>query len=67
MCSLLWVICALEPLHDVKAVTTVQRNGILVEEIRTQHKVAIGSELVGDQLSVDETMADDIRNAVMVR
>lgn len=66
MCNLLWVICPLKPLHDVEIATTVQRDGILVEQIRTQYKVAIGSELVGDQLRVDKTMADDICDAVMV-
>lgn len=67
MGSLLWVICSLKPLHDVEIVITVQGNRILIEQIRHQHEVAIGSELVGDQLSVDKTVTNDIGYAVVLR
>lgn len=59
--------CALKPLHDVEIIVAVQRNGILVEQIRHEHEVAVGGELVGNQLSVEETVTDDIGYAVMVR
>lgn len=67
MGSLLWVICALKPLHDVEIIITVQGNRILIEQIGSQYEVAVGGKLVGDQLGVDEAVTNDIGYAVGAR
>ena len=61
---LVWVVRPLQPLHDVEVAGAIQGDGILVEKVGHQDKVAIGSELVGDELSVVEAVADDVGDAV---
>lgn len=51
---------AILPLGKIKVVTTVQWNWIAVEKIRHECEEAVGSELVGDELSVVELMPEDV-------
>ena len=51
---------ALEPLEEIKALGLVQRHGVAVEEVGHADQVAVGGELVGDQLGVDEAVAEDV-------
>lgn len=60
---LVLVVCATLPCHDIKAVRAVERDGVVIEEVRHHNEVAIGSKLVGNELGVDESMADHIRDA----
>lgn len=57
------MILAIQPLHNVKAVRAVQRDGVVVEKIGHHDEVPVGSELVGDELSIVEFVADDIGDA----
>ena len=50
----------LHPLCEIKVGATVQLHWIAMEKIGHEHKEAVGSELVGDELSVVELVADDI-------
>jgi hypothetical protein len=63
MRRLLWVVLALEPLHNVEIAGAVQGDRVAVEEVGHQDKVAIGGELVGDELGIVEAVADDIGDA----
>jgi hypothetical protein len=63
--ALLRVVLAVEPLHDVEAVGPVQLDWIAVEEVWHHHEVAVGGELVGDQLCVVELVADHVGDAVL--
>lgn len=60
MCDLLLVVFALDPFHNVKVPWAVERDRIAVEEVGHEHKVAVGGELVGDELGVDEAVADHV-------
>ena len=46
--------------HDIEVIRPVQRNRIAVEKIGHDDEVAIRRELVGDQLRVDELVADNV-------
>ena len=50
----------LQPVHDVEALGAVQGDGVAVEEVGHDDEVAVGGELVGDELGVDEAVADDL-------
>ena len=49
-----------EPLHDVKALGSVDGNGIVVDDVGYDGQVAIGGILVGEQLVVRELVAEDV-------
>ena len=53
-----WVVAALRPLHDVEISGAVQRDGVTTEKVRHQDEIAVGGELVGDELCVDKAVAD---------
>lgn len=48
------------PLGKIEIVATVQRNWVAMEKIGHECEEAIGSELVGDELSVVELVPDDV-------
>jgi hypothetical protein len=62
--TLLGVILAAEPLHDIEALRTVELDWVAVEQVRHHNKVAVGSQLVGDELDIVELVADDIGDAI---
>ena len=62
--SLLRVEFAGEPLHDVEIGWAVQFDWVAVKEVRHHNKVAVGGELVSNQLDVVELVADDICDAM---
>lgn len=47
-----------QPLHNIKSLRWVQADWIALEQIGHHDKVAIGGELVRDELGVDEFVAD---------
>jgi hypothetical protein len=51
-----------QPLHDVEvsAAELVELDGVALEEVGHDGPVAVGGELVGDQLGVDQGVAHDI-------
>lgn len=51
---------ALEPAHEIKVRGAIQRDWIAVEQVGHDDEVAIGRQLVGDELGVREAVADDI-------
>lgn len=51
---------ALEPFLHVEPCGPVQGDGVAVEEVRHDDEVAVGGELVGDELGVDEGVADHV-------
>lgn len=58
-----FAVFPLHPLHDVKISRTIERDGILVEQIRHHDKVSVGGELVRDEVRIDETMTDHVGDA----
>ena len=50
-----------QPGHNVESSGRVQADGISVEQVRHNGPVAIGRELVRDELNVDEAVADHVR------
>lgn len=56
------------PLDEVKVALAVQRQRIAVEDVRHQHGVALGGEVVGQQLAVlpDANDIGDEENALAV-
>lgn len=64
MSTLLGVVFAAQPLHDVEVGGSVELNWVAVKEIGHHDKVAIGSELIGDELHVVELVADHVGDAV---
>jgi hypothetical protein len=56
---ILAVAAGREPLHEVEVGRAIQREGIAVEHVDDQRQVAVGGELVSNQLAVDPD-ADDI-------
>jgi hypothetical protein len=50
----------LPPLWKVKVGAAVQFDWITVENVRHEREETVGSELVGDELSVVELVADDV-------
>jgi hypothetical protein len=50
----------LQPGHDVEVFGAVELHGVALEEVGHDDVVAVGSELVGDELGVDELMADHV-------
>lgn len=50
----------LQPLCEIKVRATVQLQWIAMEKIGHEHKEAVGSELVGDELGIVELVADDV-------
>ena len=50
----------LQPSHDVEVLGAVELDGVALEEIGHDDEVAVGGELVGDELGVDELMADHV-------
>jgi hypothetical protein len=50
----------LQPGHDVEVLGAVELDGVALEEIGHDDEVAVGGELVGDELGVDELMADHV-------
>lgn len=81
MLCLLVVVFALHPFADVKVTWSVQWNRILIKQIRHEDEVAVScqnlfvggnidlpicSELVCDELSIVETVADDIGDAAVL-
>jgi hypothetical protein len=51
-----------QPLHDVEVSSAelVELDGVALEEVGHDGPVAVGGELVGDQLGVDQGVAHDI-------
>jgi len=60
VCDLFLIILSLYPLHDVKVARSVEWDGVAMEQVGHHDKVAVGRELVGDELCVDEAVADDV-------
>ena len=54
------VVSALQPLLDVKVAWSVQWDRVATEHVRHYDEVAVGGELVGDQLGVDEFVPDHV-------
>lgn len=50
----------LQPGHDVEVFGPVELDGVALEEVGHDDIVAVGGELVGDELGVDELMADHV-------
>lgn len=50
----------LQPGHDVEVLGAVQLDGVAFEKVGHDDPVAVGGELVGDELGVDEFMADHV-------
>lgn len=50
----------LQPGHDVEVFGPVELDRVALEEVGHDGVVAVGGELVGDQLGVDELMADHV-------
>ena len=50
----------LQPGHDVEVRRAVELHGVALEEVGHDDEVAVGGELVGDELGVDELMADHV-------
>lgn len=50
-----------EPLHQIESLGWVERDGVPFKQVGHHDKVAIGGELVGDELGVVEFVADDVR------
>ncbi|KAI7288174.1 hypothetical protein KC345_g251 [Hortaea werneckii] len=50
-----------QPCHEVKAFGLVQRDRVTFKQVRHHDKVAIGGELVCNELGVDELVAYDVR------
>lgn len=50
----------LQPGHDVEVLRAVQLDGVALEKVGHDDPVAVGGELVGDELGVDEFMADHV-------
>lgn len=65
MCGLLLVVLAHQPFVEVQARGATNGDGITIEEIGDQDQVAIGGELVGDQLSILEAVAQDISQSIL--
>lgn len=51
---------ALQPGHQVEGGWAVQRHWIAMEEVGHDDEVAIGSQLVGNQLGIDEAVSDHV-------
>lgn len=51
---------AVQPLRPVESGGLVQGYGVAMEEVGHADEVAVGGELVGHQLGVDEGVADDV-------
>lgn len=66
MCDLLLVVLAHQPFVEVQARGATNGDGIIIEEIGDQDQVAIGGELVGDQLGILEPVAQDIGQSMSV-
>lgn len=49
-----------EPLHDLEALRRVNEDGIVVHDVGDDGEVAVGGELVGEQLRVGELVAEDV-------
>lgn len=49
-----------QPRHEIKVVRAVERDGVAVEEVGHDDVVAVGGELVRDELGVVEAVPDDI-------
>ena len=64
MAGTLGVVSAVQPFHDIEIARTVQGNCVSVKEIRHKYEVAIRSELIGDELSIVETMTDHVGNSI---
>lgn len=60
MGDLALAVLALHPFLDVEVARSVERDGIVVEQIGHEDEVAIGGELVGDQLGIVESVADHV-------
>ena len=58
--DLLVVVFAHQPLGEFQASGSTNGDGVTIEEIGDQDEVAIGGELIRDQLSVVEAVAKDI-------
>jgi hypothetical protein len=63
MGHLIGMILAIEPFHDVEVARAVELDWVAVEEIGHHHEVAVGGELVGDQVGVVEAVANDVCDA----
>lgn len=59
---LVLVVCTTLPCHEIETFGAVERDGVVVEEVRHHDEVAIGGKLVGNELSVDEAVADHVRD-----
>lgn len=53
-------VAASEPLHDIKIRRSVEGNGVARKQFGHHDEITIGGKLVGDELGVDELVADDI-------
>ena len=60
----IWVVFSSQPFLDIEVAGSVERNRVLVEDVGHQDEIAIGSELIGDELCVVEAVADNVRDAV---
>ena len=57
------MVATLQPLRNVEVAGTVKLDGILVEQVRHQNQIAIGGDLVGDELCVQELVSHDVGEA----
>ena len=57
------VVLALQPLHDVEVARLVERDRVALEQVGHHDEVAIGGELVGNELGIVEAVADYVGNA----
>jgi hypothetical protein len=67
VCDLFLAVLAVHPFHNVKVAWSVEWDGVAMEQVGHHDKVAVGRELVGDELGIDEAVADDVGNAAVTR
>ena len=63
MGNLLLVVFSFQPFLDVKVASTVQGDRVAVEEVWYENEVAVGCELVGDELKIGEFVAYHVCDA----
>lgn len=65
MRRLLRVVLAVQPLHEVEVARAVEGDRVSIEEVGHHDEVAVGGELVGDELGVIKAVADHVGDALV--